>query len=200
MLAGSIPATCLYAGVICQWQLVPAWAILILLLPLFGLGIHCFVFKGVPHKGLLEKPAMPLGLFGTQTRNRKKAGPFPMAVLTCISVMLYVQPSAVIPYTGQPSPPLALVRLSALKVAGCRRWVQAPDVAPVAPAVQLRALRGGLLAGGPDAAADAGRPSPLGRGTRPHRSLPHRPVPARQASLSTSACLLAADLEGPELP
>lgn len=33
-------------GIVCFWGLLPVWAILLLLLPLFGLGMHCLVFRG----------------------------------------------------------------------------------------------------------------------------------------------------------
>lgn len=34
-------------GALCQWKLLPAWAILLAALPIFGIGVHFLVFKGI---------------------------------------------------------------------------------------------------------------------------------------------------------
>ena len=44
-------------GSMCFWSLLPFWGILLVLLPLFGAGVHFIVFKGATFQGLACKCA-----------------------------------------------------------------------------------------------------------------------------------------------
>lgn len=57
---------------ICYLQILPVWAILLLLIPAFGVGMHCLVFRGKAINSLPFCPNGPPPVSSWQQKHRRR--------------------------------------------------------------------------------------------------------------------------------